>query len=217
MAYERDNRQWNCNQNAVAVNDNFVGFLIEHSIRPDLVEPFLSNMAGAFDKLNNTNREQLTDMKSSLADVQKKIDKLEEKYFIEEEMSEETYRKLKPKYSEEKAQIVESIEGCGQDCSNYNQYLSNALQFSSKLSAVWASASIPHKERLQNAIFPEGVLYNRKNEAFRTENVGVLFGVIASLNSIPEDNKKGQLNRIIELSNQVGMTGFEPAAPTSRT
>ena len=206
-----------CNQNAVAVNDNFVGFLIEHSIRPDLVEPFLSNMAGAFDKLNNTNREQLTDMKSSLADVQKKIDKLEEKYFIEEEMSEETYRKLKPKYSEEKAQIVESIEGCGQDCSNYNQYLSNALQFSSKLSAVWASASIPHKERLQNAIFPEGVMYNRKNEAFRTENVGVLFGVIASLNSIPEDNKKGQLNRIIELSNQVGMTGFEPATPTSRT
>ena len=166
---------------------------------------------------NHTSKEQLTELKSNLSEVQKKIDKLEEKYFITEEMSEETYRKLMSKYSEEKATIASSLETCNNDSSNYNQYLSNALSFSRRFATVWASGSIPLKEKLQKTVFPEGVAYNRKNEAFRTQNVNMVFLSIADLNSIPADNKEGQLNKIVELSSQVGMTGFEPATPTSRT
>ena len=79
---------------------------------------------------------------------------------------------------------------------------------------MWASGSIPLKEKLQKTVFPEGVAYNRKNEAFRTQNVNMVFRSIADLNSIPADNKEGQLNKIVELSNQVGATGFEPATST---
>lgn len=45
----------------------------------------------------------------------------------------------------------------------------------------------------------------------------MVFRSIADLNSIPADDKEGQLNNFVELSNQVGTTGFEPATPTSRT
>ncbi len=195
-----------CNQNAKDVNGNFVDFLQKYEIAPEIIAPFLNKMSGAFEKLNHTSKEQLTELKSNLSEVQKKIDKLEEKYFITEEMSEETYRKLMSKYSEEKATIASSLETCNNDSSNYNQYLSNALSFSRRFATVWASGSIPLKEKLQKTVFPEGVAYNRKNEAFRTQNVNMVFRSIADLNSIPADNKEGQLNKIVELSSQVGET-----------
>lgn len=200
-----------CNQNAKAINDNFIDFLENYQIKEHLVEPFLVMMAKAFDKLNDTNKEQLTDLQTNMVEIQKKIDKLEEKYFIMEEMSEETYRKLMSKYGEEKAKNLSTLESCGQSCSNYNQYLSNALLFSRKLATVWASGNIPEKEKVQKAIFPDGVLYNRKNQSFRTEKVNEVFEAIASLNSVSDEMEKGQTNKIIDLSSQVGTTGFEPA------
>ncbi len=200
-----------CNQNAGDVNDLFIQFLEKYQIKPHLVKPFLSKMAHAFDKLNSQNKVHLEELSTNLSEIQKKIDKLEEKYFIMEEMSEETYKKLRAKYTEEKTSIVSTIETCGNDCSNYNLYLSNALQFSRKLSVVWASSSVPQKEKLQKAIFPQGVAYNRQIEAFRTDSVNDVFEKIAVVTSIPDDQKERQLNKIVELSNQVGTTGFEPA------
>ena len=200
-----------CNQNAENINENFVAFLAGYEIAPELVAPFLSKMAGAFDKLNHSNKEQSTELKSNLAEVQKKIDKLEEKYFIVEEMSEETYKKLMSKYSEEKATIASSLEISDNNCSNYNQYLSNVLGLSRRFATAWASGNIPLKEKLQKSVFPKGVVYNRRKEAFRTDEVNFVFRSIADLNSVPADDKEGQLNKIVELSSQVGKTGFEPA------
>ena len=66
-------------------------------------------------------------------------------------------------------------------------------------------------------MFPDRVTYNRKNGTFRTDKVNEVFRYIAALNSVPGDNKKGQTSNETDLSNLVGMTGFEPAASSSRT
>ena len=200
-----------CNQNAKDVNGTFVEFLETYQIKPELVAPYMSKMAEAFDKIRDRNKTQTTELSVNLAEVQKKIDKLEEKYFIVEEMSEETYKKLRSKYAEEKAGIASNLETCSSDSSNFNQYLFNVLSMSRKFPTAWASSIIPTKEKLQKTTFPKGVVYNRKNQAFRTEEVNEVFSHIAELNSVPDDDKEGQLNKIVELSNQVGKTGFEPA------
>ena len=59
--------------------------------------------------------------------------------------------------------------------------------------------------------------YNVKNEAFRTEKTNELFFINASLNSLSEDDTKEKGGIEATVSSFVGMTGFEPAAPTSRT
>ena len=73
------------------------------------------------------------------------------------------------------------------------------------------------KEKIQELIFPDGILYNHKNQAFRTEKINEVFLHIASLTRLAGGNKNGQPNKIIELSSQVGETGFEPATLWSQT
>jgi site-specific DNA recombinase len=193
------------------VNGMFVEFLEKYEIKPELIGLYMSKMAEAFDKIRDRNKTQTTELSVNLAELQKKIDKLEEKYFITEEMSDETYKKLRSKYAEEKTGIASTLETCSNDSSNYNQYLFNLLSMSRKFATAWASSNIPTKEKLQKIAFPKGVVYNRKNQAFRTDAVNEVFSHIAELNSVPDDDKEGQLNKIVELSNQVGKTGFEPA------
>ena len=60
-----------CNQNAKDVNGNFVDFLQKYEIAPEIIAPFLNKMSGAFEKLNHTSKEQLTELKSNLSEVQK--------------------------------------------------------------------------------------------------------------------------------------------------
>ena len=65
---------------------------------------------------------------------------------------------------------------------------------------IWSSGNVAQKEKLQKLIFPDGITYDRKNGAFRTEKVNEVFSCIAYLNSVSTENKKGQINDNIDLS-----------------
>ena len=207
----------NCNKNAKELNKNFHHFLDEYKIRPDYIAPLFQIMSEKFGGLTQTNQQQLKLLQSQLADLQKKIDTLEEKYFILEEMSEETYKKFMGRFSEEKANILDAMNNCGKDCSNLSDYYISALDFSSKLPTVWDLSPVSVKEKIQEMIFPDGILYNHKNQAFRTEKVNEVFYHISRLTKVLDEKKTEQPIDINELSSQVGETGFEPATPWSQT
>ncbi len=206
-----------CNKNAKALNNIFLDFLNEYSIHPDLIEPLYKEMGKKFEGLNEVNNTQSKQLKEQLASLQEKIDNLEEGYFILKQVSEETYKKFMGRYGAEKAKILEALEDCGKDCSNLSEYYISALRFSMKLPTVWASSPVSVKEKIQETLFPNGVSYNHEKEAFRTEKVNEVFIDVARLTGLSRDKKTGQLMVTPELSSQVGMTGFEPATPTSRT
>lgn len=201
----------NCNKNAKDLNNSFINYLDTYAIQPELIEPLYKLMGEKFDTLNLTHDDQLKQLKSQLSALQEKIDNSEESYFITKQMSEETYKKFMGRYSEEKAKILDAMDTCGKDCSNLSDYYISALRFSMKLPTVWASSPVTVKEKIQETIFPEGILYNYKNQAFRTEKVNEVFYHIASLTSNSGGNEKGQTNTKVDLSYQVGKTGFEPA------
>ncbi len=207
----------NCNKNAKDLNNNFQSYLDTYKIHPDFIEPLYKLMGEKFANLTTTHDEQLKQLKGQLSALQDKIDNLEESYFITKEMSEETYKKFMGRFSEEKAKILDAMSTCGKDSSNLSEYYISALRFSTKLPIIWASSPVSVKEKIQETIFPDGILYNHKKQAFRTEKVNEVFYHIASLTSDSGGNEKGQTNKIIDLSYQVGETGFEPATPWSQT
>ncbi len=202
-----------CNKNAKDLNKQFEEYLGTLAIHPDYIEPLYKIMAEKFDGLKDANSQQTSGLRNQLSEVQTKIDNLEESYFILKQMGQETYNKFMAKYAEEKAKILDGMSTVGQDCSNLSEYYISALRFSMKLPAVWASSPVAVKEKIQNTIFPDGVVYNHKNQAFRTEKLNAIFLHIASLTSNSGGNEKGQTNYKVDLSSQVGKTGFEPATP----
>ena len=98
----------------------------------------------------------------------------------------------------------------GVSISNPAEAINKALHLSSELATVWASSEIKDKERLQKLVFPEGIVFDKKNGAFRTTKINSVFQLIAGLTRDSEEKQKGQTDEFHRLSLSAEREGFEP-------
>lgn len=200
------------NRSAIFLNDTFKHVLELFTLdgNSDLKVALKKQM----DKIYKGKAEQLIDHRDSLGndliEVQRKLDRLEERY-IEEEMTKDIFMKFGEKYRQEKRQIEDRIEKLASGGSNLEKRIDFAVSNSMKLASVWHSGDYNKKQKLQYLIFPDGILYNRKNDRCRTFSIDPLFAQIALLKQDSEHKKSGipQLN--LSYSALVPGAGVEPA------
>ncbi len=124
-------------------------------------------------------------------------------------MRKEIFDKFYNKYSKERDEINEVIQKQVAQISNLKKSIEEGIAFSSKLATIWTSSPVSTKEKLQKLIFPEGIIYSKKNEVFRTENVNSFFALIADAANGSGENKKGT-NKVLHcLSPSAEKEGFE--------
>ena len=75
---------------------------------------------------------------------------------------------------------------------------------------------VKRKEQLQKLLFPEGIVYDLKNNTFRTDRVNVIFMLMAHLANNTGAKEKGQTNALACLSLSAEKQGFEPWIPFDR-
>ena len=167
------------NKNVKDIHATWEALLAEITIKPELVEPLTYQLEKTFDDLNAENKGKEKYLKEQLTELQKKVDVLEEKYFMGGEMSKETYDKFAARYTAEKFDIAKQMETCTLSSSNHRNMIKRALDFASNLLNVWKMGSVGVKEKLQKLLFPEGLAYDKKIGAFRTSTINSLIAVIA--------------------------------------
>ncbi len=200
-----------CNKSAKEIHNKFEALLSELSLKPELIDPLLFQLEKTFSDLNAENVGKEKVLKDRLAEVNKKVDLLEEKYFMGGEMTKETYDKFLARYRQEQAGISAEIENCSVASSNHRDTLKKALQFASNLLNVWKMGSIATKEKLQKLLFPEGLAYDRENGAFRTDTINSLIAVIARPTG---DSRFMEMQKALKIQGQshsAETEGFEPS------
>jgi hypothetical protein len=93
--------------------------------------------------------------------------------------------------------------------------MEKAIDLSVGLATEWDFGDVDRKEKLQKLVFPEGIVYDKKKGAFRTERVNSIFELIASLTSISGQNEKRQTGFDSCLSPSVRVEGLEPPSLTA--
>jgi hypothetical protein len=63
--------------------------------------------------------------------------------------------------------------------SNLKEMLNEATTLCRNLRKLWQEGSISLKEKLQKMIFPSGLVYDKKNEVFRTPDINFIIAEIA--------------------------------------
>ncbi len=167
-------------------------------------------MEYAYTELTKDSGDQQEAYRGSLKEVEKKLDAIEEKYYVSGEMGKETFEKFYFRLKGEYATIAKELERSGTGISNPSEAIAKALRLSLNLAPTWASSDVAAKEKLQKLVFPEGIIYDRKTEAFRTLRVNSVFAYIASGTRVIALNENGQSRKKKALSISVGATGFEP-------
>ena len=146
-----------------------------------------------------------------MSELKKNIEKLEEKYFIKEEMTKETYDRFLLKYREEFTLIQKELDSCTVSISNLQEMLNEVVILSRNLRKLWHEGSIGLKEKLQRLLFPSGLVYDKKTGAFRTSEINFIIAQIARHTGDFAIIKKG-LSSLFESKSLCAVrTGLEPA------
>jgi site-specific DNA recombinase len=77
------------------------------------------------------------------------------------------------------AVLQKEINGCGIYISNLKEMLNEASLLCRNLRKLWVDGSISLKEKLQNLIFPNGLVYDKEKGAFRTPELNEIIAEIA--------------------------------------
>jgi hypothetical protein len=125
----------------------------------------------AYNETNKDNSEREQEFKKRLTSVKESIEKLDKKFYIQEEMTKEKYSKMVMELEQEEKEICEELEKCAYTISNLYDKILEATGLCLKLPEIWANADLPKKERLQKLVFPEGLRYDKKKQSFRTTKI----------------------------------------------
>jgi hypothetical protein len=78
---------------------------------------------------------------------------------------------------------------------------------------VWEKSDLDGRRVFQNLLFPEGIIYNRESDHYRTPRVNSFFSPIPQLARVLNSNKKGDNVSYDKIPALVGVSGIEPAIP----
>lgn len=150
-------------------------------------------------------------IRKQLLEINNKIDRLEER-FILEEITKDQFTRFTEKFREERQEILLQLNRFANKVSNLEKMVDQVIDFSRNLPSLWSSSDYSTKVKLQNFIFPEGISYNKKNDQCRTTKINSLISYIAHLKQVFGTNKKGTIERNFNCANLVELEGVEPSS-----
>jgi site-specific DNA recombinase len=102
------------------------------------------------------------------------LEKVEERFALGE-INRAIYEKVASKFEGEIERMEAALSKNGFDSSNLEKVVEKGLAMAQNLSKIWASGGFDGKQKLQALAFPEGVTFDKKTGAVRTERVNTLF------------------------------------------
>ncbi len=161
---------------------------------------------------NNSNREKESQrevIKRQVLEVQKKIDRLEERLILEE-ITLDLYNKYLPKYKLEIIDLERALLKTTKRVSNLEDGVNKVMELCANLPKMWGLLPYKDKQIFQNLIFPEGFTYSKKTGECRTKKINSVFLYIAQLMRDVAKIKMGESKIIFDIPHLVVPPGIEP-------
>ena len=178
--YKCNTKGCKCNRNANVVNLQFEALLASHKIDTEYSTLIKEQLKLTFQEYNASLEENKDLIKRQLTDLSAKIDRLEERYILEE-ITGELYYKYKAKFEKEIDEISKNMKENSIELSKLDDYINFSLNFCSNLSEMWASGDYIQRQELQNSFFEQGITYDRKNDACRSIEINEFLIEISDL------------------------------------
>ncbi|MCD6011787.1 MAG: resolvase domain protein [Flavipsychrobacter sp.] len=216
--YKCNTRGCKCNMRADTLHNGFMGMISGYSLEldEDMQNLIREQITAEYNKLNDRNEDNIKNIEKQLSESDRKLERLEERYVLEE-ITREMYDKFHAKFVEERGKIENERSKFGKGVSNLELYIDTAFKASSKLATAWASADYNDKQALQFLVFPEGIYYNRKKDECRTLKVNEVFSYFAGVARGLDENNKGNCNENLQFPSLVASSGIEPESGASET
>jgi site-specific DNA recombinase len=180
------------NKSAIALHESFKELLNPYTLNlsSNLTALIKKQLLFVLNQQLEIKFEEQAMYNKQLSEINSKLDRIEER-FILEEITREQFYKYSEKFKSEKALILKSIQKTQIKESNFEIAVENLIKIASNLPSMWTSSNSNGKQKLQKFIFPDGVYYSKKNDQCRTKIVNPLFSYISRQSTLLSQNKTG--------------------------
>lgn len=206
-----------CNKSAKEMHKLFLDVLGQYQIKETLIEPLVWQLEHDYHESTKEATERELALNKRLEEVNNGIQSLEEKYYVHSEMTREVFDRLMNKLLGDKQENVRLLTASAIQISNLCESLHEVAQLCLKITRLWLKGSINLKEKLQKMVFPEGIVYDRQNGAFRTPKINSVIAEIARLSGDLLLKTKGLNLFLSGQSLSAEKEGFEPPVPRGTT
>lgn len=132
-----------------------------------------------------------------------------EERFAYGEIERDLYVKLSTKLNQELIEKNKELEKTQLKLSNSDELIDKSIEIGCKLESYWENADIEDKKIMQKVLFPEGILFDKKTDRYRTENVNVVLEVMLKLSDDYDKKISGKIEELLALSALVARSRFE--------
>ena len=214
IPYYKCNTKNCCNNKSASdlhgVFESGLVFLAVAQEEPGLVSLVKKHMVGSYKRSTKEKEDVKEGLKRQVIEIDKKIERLEERLILEE-ITLELYTKYLGKFKVEKLDLERALLKTGKKVSNLEECVCKAIEFMAKLPSLWKLLPYKDKQILQNLVFPEGFTYNKKTGESRTTKVNSVFIYVAQLMRDVAKLKMGESKLIFDIPHLVVPLGIEPS------
>ncbi|MBO6518342.1 MAG: recombinase family protein [Bacteroidia bacterium] len=170
------------NVSAEKLHSMFFGLLKRMTIDKRLKPKLKLKLISHYKSLNEGKQDEVRRLKAQLIEIQKELDLLEERYALGK-IQEGVYEKVSAKRLDVKQDLERKLFGLiPQNKSNIEEFVDFALNLASNLHKAWKHADVTEKTRIQNFVFPNGIIYNSVERKITARQLEVIMTQLYKMN-----------------------------------
>ena len=205
-----------CNESIDKMHNLYLEQLDGMTIPKQLL-PIMSDMLAKYFKEQDKEKWAIkSQLLKSKTEIEKQIHDLTVRRGLEQ-INDEIYQVTSQHLKSEMVKINQEIQKTEIDLSNMTKNINDVLVFVCNLRTCWNEGSYFTRQKIQNLLFPEGIMWDEQNQCYRTIKVNEAISVLDVISDNCKEEKEKATTDSDLLSLQVGMRRLERPTPTSRT
>lgn len=191
MYYKCNKKGCKSNHNVNKMHEKYISLLEQYQV-PPFLHPILCNVLG---KVYDERHIVVTENKTILLKRQTELERKLESVKIKCGMGEipiDVYESTMSHINEQLSSLHHELEKCNENVSNKHRCIDEALVISCKLCELWKDGDFSTRQSLQKLVFPNGVLFDKHSDSYRTDSENEVFEVF----------RVSGFSRLVRASNQ---------------
>ncbi len=205
------------NKNAESLDGLFLTELKNYHIENELIPLIQMEMREAAMEKIPAVLEEESQMQKSLTDIDATMKAMRKKLIVEGSITRTEHDEFAIPLNAEKTKIEKKLLEMREMSSNLLDQFENCIWVAAKLAVVWEKGGYRTRQIIQSMAFPNGMSYDKKNDAVRTEKVNDIVTRSSDLGPKLVENKSGRSHQKTTSSRWVPQTGIEPVLPFRAT
>ena len=214
--YKCNKKGCKSNHSTEKLHSKYITILNGYGI-PDAFIPILSKvLKKVFDTYNENKGTAKSLFKKRETETLKKIEEIKVKHGLGQ-IDKSVYNATLSHLNTSLAEIRRCLEESSQNLSNERKFIDRVIATTCKLGTFWKEANFTTRQTLQNLVFPNGIIYDKVLDDYRTDEENEVFKIFRRFTTSYMTDKEKATTEFLRLSPVVGMRRLERPTPTSRT